>query len=103
MKRALFFILSLVSSTALAAPTHIYNIQGYTLNDNNELSRFSNIVFDGGKVIALGNEEAARAYPQAQAIDGKSRVLMPGLIDAHGHILGLGGTCLLYTSPSPRD
>ncbi|MBN24845.1 MAG: amidohydrolase [Alteromonadaceae bacterium] len=94
MKHALFFILSLVSSTALAAPTHIYNIQGYTLNDNNELSRFSNIVFDGGKVIALGNEEAARAYPQAQAIDGKNRVLLPGLIDAHGHILGLGGTLL---------
>ncbi|QHJ11884.1 N-substituted formamide deformylase [Paraglaciecola mesophila] len=94
MKRTLTFIFSLVSSAAFATPTHIYNIQGYTLNDENELSRFSDIVFDGGKVIALGDEEAAQGHPQAHTIDGRRRVMMPGIIDAHGHILGLGKALL---------
>jgi predicted amidohydrolase YtcJ len=79
-----------ISSTVLAAPSHIGNVKGYTLNQAGELIRFSNMVFDGGKVVAIGAEELRQKYPNATFIDGQNKVLLPGLIDAHGHVMGLG-------------
>jgi predicted amidohydrolase YtcJ len=86
----LFFLSSLV----LAAPSHIGNVKGYTLDNAGELIRFSNMVFDGGKVVAIGAEELSQTYPNATFIDGQNKVLLPGLIDAHGHVMGLGETLL---------
>jgi len=84
----------LFSSLVLASPSHIYNIRGYTLDASGQLIQFSDMLFDGGKVIATGNAEMAANYPNATLIDGKNQVLLPGLIDAHGHLLGLGQTLL---------
>ena len=78
----------------LAASSHIGNVKGYTLNNAGELVHFSNMVFDGGKVVAIGAEELRQKYPDANYIDGKNKVLLPGLIDAHGHVMGLGETLL---------
>jgi predicted amidohydrolase YtcJ len=86
----LFFVSSLV----LAAPSHIGNVKGYTLNNAGELIRFSNMVFDAGKIVAIGTEELSRKYPNASFIDGQNKVLLPGLIDAHGHVMGLGESLL---------
>jgi len=83
-----------VSSMVLAAPSHIGNVKGYTLNNAGELIRFSNMVFDGGKVVAIGAQELRQRYPNATFIDGQNKVLLPGLIDAHGHVMGLGETLL---------
>jgi predicted amidohydrolase YtcJ len=83
-----------VSSSLLAAPSHIGNVKGYTLNNAGELIRFSNMVFDGGKVVAIGAQELRQSYPNATFIDGQNKVLLPGLIDAHGHVMGLGETLL---------
>jgi len=83
-----------VSSMLLAAPSHIGNVKGYTLNNAGELIRFSNMVFDAGKVVAIGTEELGQKYPNATFIDGENKVLLPGLIDAHGHVMGLGETLL---------
>ena len=83
-----------VSTTILAASSHIGNVKGYTLNNAGELVHFSNMVFDGGKVVAIGAEELRQKYPDANYIDGKNKVLLPGLIDAHGHVMGLGETLL---------
>ncbi len=47
-------------------------------------------MFEHGKVVEIGNEAVASKYPTAKVIDGKNQVLLPGLIDAHGHMLGLG-------------
>jgi predicted amidohydrolase YtcJ len=78
----------------LAAPSHIGNVKGYTLNNAGELIHFSNMVFDAGKVVAIGTEELRQKYPNAIFIDGENKVLLPGLIDAHGHVMGLGETLL---------
>jgi hypothetical protein len=59
--------------------------------DDKKLHHFSALVFDEGKVVRTG--EAAtlrRAYPDAGVIDGDGSTLLPGLIDAHGHIIDLG-------------
>lgn len=46
---------------------------------------------DAGRIIAVGADDALRAqFPQAQRIDAGGAAVLPGLIDAHGHVLGLG-------------
>jgi hypothetical protein len=94
MKIWLIVAISIFSFVSSAAPTHITNVRGYTLDNNGQLIAFSNLVFDGGKVIAIGNQELITSYPTATLIDGNNKVLLPGLIDAHGHIMGLGETLL---------
>jgi predicted amidohydrolase YtcJ len=52
------------------------------------------MVFDAGKVIAIGGEDLGQRYTNANFIDGKNKVLLPGLIDSHGHVMMLGETLL---------
>lgn len=94
MKLFLLIFTILFSGLALASPSHIYNIRGYTLDESGQLIHFSDMLFDGGKVIATGTKELAANYPDATKIDGQNKVLLPGLIDAHGHLLNLGQTLL---------
>jgi predicted amidohydrolase YtcJ len=85
-------VLMLAHVPAFADATLIDNVHGYTLTgDDKKLRHFSALVFDEGRVVRTG--EAAtlrRAYPDARIIDGNGSTLLPGLIDAHGHIIDLG-------------
>lgn len=83
-------LLCVVAMTVKAAPTLIRNVDGYTLAGS-ELRRFSGIVFEHGRVVETGDGAALQAaFPAATVIDGGGRGLLPGLIDAHGHVVGLG-------------
>ncbi|MDZ7870598.1 MAG: amidohydrolase [Rheinheimera sp.] len=77
--------------SAHAAPVLISNIKGYGFDEQRQLLSFSELVFDDatGKVLARG-QGIAKDYPAASKIDGMGRTLLPGLIDGHGHVLGLG-------------
>lgn len=90
--KPLFLLLSLLSATATAAPTVIHNIQGYGFDENRELVNFQTLIFDekSGQILARGKAALIAEYPTAKKIDGKGKTLLPGLIDGHGHILGLG-------------
>ena len=94
MRLILFSFTLLFSVCAVSAPSHISNVRGYTLDDSGELIRFSNMVFDAGKVVAIGDKNLSEQFPHATQIDGQNKVLMPGLIDAHGHFMGMGQTLL---------
>jgi predicted amidohydrolase YtcJ len=73
-----------------SAPTLVENIHGYTLADD-KLKKFSCLVFALGKVVAVGDTATLRGqYPTAKVIDGQGKTLLPGLIDAHGHVVSLG-------------
>jgi predicted amidohydrolase YtcJ len=97
---ALFAILP-----AVQADTIVDHANGYTLNASGKLQRFTALAFDDhGKVIAVGDEKsvAARA-PKARRIDAQGKTLLPGLIDAHGHVFGLGEIATsveLFTPPN---
>ena len=81
---------ALSSMGVRAAPTLIENVHGYTLAGAG-LQRFSGLVFDVGHVVATGDAaDLRKAYPQASIIDGQGKTLLPGLIDAHGHVIDLG-------------
>ena len=70
--------------------TLIKNVKGYTLKDDS-LVTFSSMAFRDGKVLEIGESEDLEAnYPDAQQVDGQQNVMLPGLIDAHGHVMGLG-------------
>ncbi|GAB4168228.1 MAG: amidohydrolase [Wenzhouxiangellaceae bacterium] len=44
-----------------------------------------------GRIIALGaSEELRERWPGVSAVDLGGRAVIPGLIDAHGHLMGLG-------------
>jgi len=85
----------LVALAALPDPARaeglIDDIEGITLDDKGELVRFTGLVIDDdGKVKALLQRKDKRPERPDYRLDGKGRVVMPGLIDAHGHVMGLG-------------
>jgi predicted amidohydrolase YtcJ len=79
------------AATPAAADVLVDNVNGYTLGAEGRLIRFNAmLVGDDGRVqrlYARGEKKAERARFR---FDGKGRTLMPGLIDAHGHVMGLG-------------
>ncbi len=93
MKNKLFALVMATALTPLsiwANTTVVHNINGYTPTNNGDLANFQTLVFKDGRVINRGNESLVSSYPDATVIDGQGKVLLPGLIDAHGHIIGLG-------------
>jgi hypothetical protein len=89
MKYWLIVTISLLSAFVYATPSHMSNVRGYTLDNNGKLISFSDLVFEGGKVLAIGNADLSKQFPKAILIDGKNKVLLPGMIDAHGHVMGV--------------
>jgi predicted amidohydrolase YtcJ len=50
---------------------------------------------DSGRILALGDTAALlKRYPKAKRIDAADATVIPGLIDAHAHVSGLGMTML---------
>jgi len=78
------------SLPARGAPTLMENVHGYTLVGD-RFQTFTGLVFDLGKVVETGDSKALhRKFSDAGVIDGRGRTLLPGLIDAHGHVIDLG-------------
>ena len=74
-----------------AADLLIDDVNGYTLDASGKLQRFEAMIVDEGKVVATGKRTAMRERAgKARVVDGHGLTLLPGLIDAHGHIMGLG-------------
>jgi len=90
IRTSLLALAAMAAVHAHAAPTLVESVQGYTLQ-NDKIASFSGLVFDQGKVLETGDAAALRAkYPDAKRIDGQGKTLLPGLIDAHGHVFRLG-------------
>ena len=78
-----------ISLSSVAEISIIHNVQGNTINQDQQIA-FSALAFDKGKVLSIGNKDQLLAsYPDALLIDGQGHAMLPGLHDAHGHVLGL--------------
>lgn len=90
----------------LAKSTLITNVDGYTIA-NNELTRFTAIAFTDDKIDKLYFvNDRLPTTKSITIIDGQGKTLIPGLIDAHGHILNYGLSLLradLVNSSSEQD
>lgn len=85
---ALLICCALAVSTAAADTVVVHNIDGYTPTRAG-LASFSGLVITNGKVERLlsSKDELPR---DAERIDGGGKTVLPGLTDAHGHVLTLG-------------
>jgi predicted amidohydrolase YtcJ len=87
--RTALFLLLIVPLVA-AAETAVHNVTAYTSTADG-LQRFSVLIFDDdGRVTATGDAALLASYPNAKRIDGNGKTVLPGLIDAHAHVYGLG-------------
>ncbi|HQW76211.1 MAG TPA: amidohydrolase [Dokdonella sp.] len=88
---ALVCMLIFAAAPLFAADLLLGNVNGYTLDRAGTLQRFDALLVDAGKVVAAGKRtDLAKRAGDAKVVDGKGRTVLPGLIDAHGHIMGLG-------------
>jgi len=79
------------ASLSVAQTTIISDVHGYTVNQDHEMREFSALQFTDGKVDRVfAGDEALPEDPEIIRIDGNGRTLLPGLVDAHGHVLSYG-------------
>lgn len=88
----LLLLLVLFPVSANANKILIVNVNGYSFDESGQVRRFAGLfVGDDGKVLALlprGASEPRLAAGDFR-LDARGRTLIPGLIDAHGHLMGL--------------
>jgi predicted amidohydrolase YtcJ len=96
MKRILLFLAALLLGAAPAlADVLIENVNGYTMREDGRLFRFNAIwIGDDGRVRQLFEPGDRRPRPR-NLLDGRGRTMLPGMIDAHGHVMGLGMAALV--------
>jgi predicted amidohydrolase YtcJ len=84
--------LALACAATAHATTIIDNANGYTLTAKGDVVQFAALALDdAGRIVAVGSvSDVAAQVPQARHVDMAGRTVLPGLIDAHGHVFGLG-------------
>ncbi|NML06465.1 amidohydrolase [Sphingomonas sp. G-3-2-10] len=92
--RALANLLALVAillAPAAQADALIDNVNGMTLDEKGQVVRFNGILFTrDGLVTQLLQRTDKRPKNPEWRIDMQGKVMLPGMIDAHGHVMGLG-------------
>jgi predicted amidohydrolase YtcJ len=91
MKKLLAAAAALFCVQTASADTLIDNVNGYTISGKDEVARFNGLVIGtDGRVKQLLTRKDKRPERPDYKLDGKGRTMIPGLIDAHGHVMGLG-------------
>ncbi|WP_299336963.1 amidohydrolase [uncultured Psychroserpens sp.] len=67
----------------------VFNANVYTVND--EFAKAEAFAIKDGKFLEVGTSDAIQAkYASQNMVDANGKTIVPGLIDAHCHFLGLG-------------
>src|SRR5690349_18439504 len=88
-------LLAILLATATAAPALadqlVDNVEGIRIDENGKVDRFEALwIDDDGRVKQVLHRGDKRPAKVTYRLDGQGRVMMPGLIDAHLHVMGLG-------------
>ena len=66
--------------------TFLTNFIIFTIDESDRVIRGGSLLFDQGKITAIGPTESVRCPPGAEVIDGHGTMaLLPGFVDAHSH------------------
>lgn len=89
---ALAACLAILLPAPALADALIDNANGYTLDEDGDLVRFTGFLFDveTGRITRLLDRRDDRPREVDFRHDAEGRTIIPGLIDAHGHVMGLG-------------
>ena len=96
MRKTVLALMAALIASPSWSDTLIQNINGIQVGTDGKIEQFDALLIgDDGRVINIFRPEADYTVPTGvNVIDGKGRSVLPGLIDAHGHILGLGFSAL---------
>ena len=82
---------ALLISAAAFADGLVENVNGITLDQDGKLVRFTGILIGpDGKVTQLLTRKDKLPKQLDFRQDGKGLTMLPGLVDAHGHVMGVG-------------
>lgn len=92
MQKTLLALAALLASSSALADTLISNVNGIQVDAHGKLQHFKALVAtDDGKVrMTIEHPELVKLAGITNTVDGGGKTLLPGLIDAHGHVMGLG-------------
>jgi predicted amidohydrolase YtcJ len=76
------------TASAQTADLAITNARIYTVNPKQPNA--SAIAVRDGKILAVGNDVSRYVTTSTKVIDARGATIMPGFIDSHGHVRGLG-------------
>ena len=83
--------LSLGSASPALADTLVDNVDGFTLDASDHVERLTGLVIsDDGRIVQVLHRGDKRPARPDYLLDGKGQFLMPGLIDAHAHVMDIG-------------
>ncbi|MFL6757354.1 MAG: amidohydrolase [Sphingomicrobium sp.] len=95
MRTTLLALAALLGPSSALAQTLITNVNGIQVGSDGKLQHFGALVIDdNGRVEQVVRRSEDLNRPIQHEVDGEGRTLLPGLIDAHGHIMGLGFSAL---------
>lgn len=85
-------LLSVLASLALGAPPQAIYLNANIHTMDPARPRASAFAIAEGRFLAVGGNEEVRALAgeRTQVVDLEGQTVLPGLIDAHGHVAGLG-------------
>lgn len=97
--KTLAVIAALLATTAPAlADTLIDNVRGTTIGTGGQIESFTGLLFDDAgmvkRLIRKGDKAPKPRKDYQYHVDGQGRVMLPGMIDAHAHVMGMGFAAL---------
>jgi predicted amidohydrolase YtcJ len=95
MIRTALALCALLLASAANAVTIIENINGIQIGPDGKLQHFGSFVIgDDGRVTQVMTNPTPRMSRFDRMVNGEGRTVLPGLIDAHGHVMDLGFAAL---------
>lgn len=101
-------LLGAAAALARAAPaladTLIDNVDGLTIDATGGVERFTGLLIgDDGRIVQVLHRGDKRPGKVDYFVDGKGQVMVPGMIDSHGHVMSLGFSALTLDLTETRS
>ena len=82
-------------STAAQADVLIDNVDGVRIDEDGDIDHFTGLwVDDDGTIIEVLDKRDKRPERPTYLSDMKGQIIVPGMIDAHLHVMGIGFSAL---------
>jgi hypothetical protein len=91
MNKTLLALTAALFASPAWSDTMITHVNGMQVGADGRLQHFNTLVIDGqGKVKAVVDRAEFHKAGITEVVDGGGRTLLPGFVDAHGHVMDLG-------------